>query len=59
MLPQTIRNREIAEKVDALLAQAKGLGIDAQYLTRRQARKALRGIGTLRLKLAEAQAVRS
>jgi hypothetical protein len=48
MLPQTSRNRAVAEKVDALLAQAKNLGIDQKFQTRRQARKALKGYGTLK-----------
>lgn len=45
-LPQTTRNRETAEAVDALLVEANTLGI---YIgvTRRQARKALVGRGNL------------
>jgi hypothetical protein len=43
-LPQTTRNNERAEKVNSLLAQAKGLDVET---TRRQARKALSGRGHL------------
>lgn len=51
-LPQTVRNREQAERVNALLARAERYGISA---TRRQARKALQGRGTLESKILEAQ----
>lgn len=50
-LPQTTKNREVAEKVTALLAQATTLGVETRLLTRRQARKALQGRGQLRTAL--------
>jgi len=52
VLPQTTRNNERAEKVNALLAQAKGLDVQT---TRRQARKALSGKGHLLRDLIEAE----
>jgi hypothetical protein len=55
-LPQTTRNNERAEKVNALLAQAKGLDVQT---TRRQARKALSGRGHLLSDLIHAEAERN
>lgn len=51
-LPQTTRNQETADKVNALLTQASALGVET---TRRQARKALQGRGSLRAKLKAAE----
>jgi hypothetical protein len=55
-IPQTTRNNERAEKVNALLAQAKGLNVET---TRRQGRKALSGRGHLLRDLAHAEAERN
>jgi hypothetical protein len=50
-LPQTTRNRQTAEAVDALLVEATNLRISSRFITRRQARKALVGKGTLLARL--------
>jgi hypothetical protein len=55
-LAQTFRNSVRADKVNALLAQAKGLDVAT---TRRQARKALSGRGHLLRDLIHAEAERN
>ena len=55
-LPQTRRNTERADKVNALLQQARGLDVPT---TRRQARKALSGRGHLLRDLIHAEAERN
>jgi ribosomal protein S21 len=52
-LPQTQRNRKIAEAVDALLTEARNHAIGEALLTRRQARKAIQGRGGLLAALRE------